>query len=54
MKTTLEFAPFKQDTKAVMWFPDQQHFRFHRSHAFGKMNEALIQCFNVKYFIYSF
>ncbi len=47
-ETVLRFASFEPDTEAVTRFSGERSFGRHRSHAFGKMNQAPIQCFNVK------
>ncbi len=48
----LWFASFEPDTEAVTWFSGEWSFRRHRSRAFGKTNQAPIQRFNVRCFVF--
>ncbi len=51
-ETVLRFASFEADTEAVTCFSGEWSFGRHRSRAFGKTNQAPIQCFDVRYFIF--
>ncbi len=51
-ETALRFASFEADTEAVTWFSREWRFGHHRSHAFGKTNQAPIQCFDVKCLVF--
>ncbi len=48
----LRFVSFEADTEAVMWFSGEWSFGRHRSHAFGKTNQAPIQCFDVRCLVF--
>ncbi len=50
----LRFASFEADTEAVTWFSGEWIFGRHRSRAFGKTDQAPIQCFNVSFFYTNF
>ncbi len=51
-ETAPRFASFEADTEAVTWFSGELSFGRHKSRAFGKTNQALIQCFDVRRFGY--
>ncbi len=51
-ETALRFASFEADTEAVTWFSGELSFGRHRSRAFGKKNQAPIQRFDVRCFVF--
>ncbi len=51
-ETALRFASFEPDTEAVTWFSGERSFERRRSRAFCKTNQAPIQCFNVRCFVF--
>ncbi len=51
-ETVLWFASFEADIEAVTWCSGEWSFRRHRSRACGKTNQAPIQRFNVRCFVF--